>query len=557
MIEKTIVDFVRYLNDNGYRISTSKILLFINILNNEDISFVNYDDIIGIMKSVFCTNKYEYDNIENFFQYFLKSHEEINLIRNKINKKEKEIDSLSVDKIKLEKEIEEFVEKSKEEIGRLDKDIKRETENILKQMGDKSILSKKDISFLQKNNEKLRKINFSKSNKKNHNLLLDDELHKIKEKDFKKLLEEITELSKKEISKNNLENFNFLNNYFGIVKKLSESKSKQKVLVERKINKAIEPFKNKQKEIEDSIKKQESEKQKIQNKINNLLSEINNNTNSINKLSKKIEKEKSVNHRSIFLGGKNYISTTTKEYEKILEKNFKQLSDDDKKKIFYYINKNILKFKTKLSRKVNTSEKLNVDIGETIKYACKTGGLPLEIIYEKPKLSKTNLVLILDVSGSCKEASELMLSFMYLLQDVFGGGCKTFAFVNSLYDISDIMKSSDINTSIENVLNMIPRKGVYSNYYIPLKSLWEDERKYINKDSFVIFIGDARNNKNPDGIKYLRNICIKAKKSYWLNTEERSKWGYQDSLAYRYGRHVKMYEVLSSLDIINFLNNFK
>ena len=38
---------------------------------------------------------------------------------------------------------------------------------------------------------------------------------------------------------------------------------------------------------------------------------------------------------------------------------------------------------------------------------------------ELKKPGKTNLILILDVSGSCKEASEMMITFMYLLQSVF------------------------------------------------------------------------------------------------------------------------------------------
>lgn len=165
-----------------------------------------------------------------------------------------------------------------------------------------------------------------------------------------------------------------------------------------------------------------------------------------------------------------------------------------------------------MTRNINTKEKRKIDIKETIQNACKTGGLPINICYEKPKINKTKLVLVLDVSGSCKEASEMMLTFMYSLQSVFPGGCKTFAFVDSLYNISEIMKASDINESIKDVLDTIPRKGVYSNYFKPLRSLWVNNKQEITSDSIVIFMGDARNNANDPGLEYVKNIARRAKR---------------------------------------------
>lgn len=55
-------------------------------------------------------------------------------------------------------------------------------------------------------------------------------------------------------------------------------------------------------------------------------------------------------------------------------------------------------------------------MGKTIQAACKTGGIPFEVCFAKPKRNRSNLILILDISGSCKEASEMMLGFMYLLK---------------------------------------------------------------------------------------------------------------------------------------------
>lgn len=184
-------------------------------------------------------------------------------------------------------------------------------------------------------------------------------------------------------------------------------------------------------------------------------------------------------------------ATQSQYSEEIFTKNFEKLNQEEKFEILRYMKRNLLKFKTKMSRNIHSNEKLDLNMQATIQDACRTGGLPMNLIFNKPVKNKTNLVLVLDVSGSCSSASKMMLTFMYLLKDVFPRGCDAFAFVNSLYDISEIMRSNDIETSVNKVLNVIPRKGVYSNYYKPMETLWNTYRKKITKDSIVIFMGDA------------------------------------------------------------------
>ena len=303
-------------------------------------------------------------------------------------------------------------------------------------------------------------------------------------------------------------------------------------------------YQDKISELEKEIERESKKHKEIQDKLDRMINNIN---------MKIVQKEKAETHRDVFIG-KNAVQLTGEALPDFMEVDFKKLDRAAMSTIYYYIKKNLLKLKTRMTRNINTKEKQKIDIKATIQNACKTGGLPLVIHYEKPKANKTNLVLILDVSGSCKEASEMMLTFMYLLQSVFPGGCKTFAFVDSLYNISEIMKSDDIDQSVKNVLDVIPRRGVYSNYYKPLYSIWEENRNIITSDSIVIFMGDARNNKNPTGEEYVKNIARKAKKAYWLNTENFNEWGKADSLAFEYAKYFKMYEVLSAADLVNFIN---
>lgn len=267
-------------------------------------------------------------------------------------------------------------------------------------------------------------------------------------------------------------------------------------------------------------------------------------------------KPSSVIHRADFIGGGS-VQIMDEEFVQISEKAFKKLTDVDKRKIRDYLRQNLLAFKTRMTRNINSQRRLVLNIEETIRESIRTCGQPMNLVYKQPKRSKADLILILDVSGSCKDASELMLTFIGILKEIFPRGCSAFAFVNSLYDISKVYETEDVEQATKRILSMIPSVGQYSNYERPLKSMWEEYRNRISKDSMVIFIGDARNNKNDAGEEYIRNICRKAKCAYWLNTDVRQKWDQGDSIASVYGHYAKMYETGNIRQLLGFISEMR
>lgn len=267
-------------------------------------------------------------------------------------------------------------------------------------------------------------------------------------------------------------------------------------------------------------------------------------------------KPSSVIHRADFIGGGS-VQIMNEEFVQIIEKAFKKLTDADKRKIRDYLRQNLLAFKTRMTRNINSQRRLVLNMEETIRESIRTCGQPMNLVYKQPKRSKADLILILDVSGSCKDASELMLTFIGILKEIFPRGCSAFAFVNSLYDISKVYETEDVEQATKKILSMIPSVGQYSNYERPLRSMWEEYRNRISKDSMVIFIGDARNNKNDAGEEYIRNICRKAKCAYWLNTDMRRKWDQGDSIASVYGHYVKMYETGNIRQLLGFISEMR
>lgn len=242
-----------------------------------------------------------------------------------------------------------------------------------------------------------------------------------------------------------------------------------------------------------------------------------------------IQKLKPQTHREDFAPGAA-VSAASKGLPEYFDKEFERLSLREKELVRQYIYANAREFRTRLARNIRTGQRRRPDLAEICRKACATNGIPMRICYKKPTRSRANLILLLDISGSCREASELMLFFAYCMHDVFPGGCRAYAFVNRLYDISGLMEAKNPEEAVQKVLDTVPTRGVYSDYFTPLSEFHNLHFSEINRDSIVIFIGDARNNNNPSGEEHLKAICRKSRRTFWINTESRSMWDMGDSI---------------------------
>ena len=279
-----------------------------------------------------------------------------------------------------------------------------------------------------------------------------------------------------------------------------------------------------------------------------------------------IEKEKSERHREKFdeSSAKNAVKTHGKMLEEIDGIDFGQklekMSESERRKLAEYISDNARKFRTRVSGNVRTRSRCKIDIKETIKSACKTGGVPMRICMEKPRRNKAKLLMFLDVSGSCKKTSQMMMTFMGEMREAFPGGCKTYAFVNSLHDVSDMFENggSDTIQTANDILSTIPSRGLYSDYHKPFSKFANEMMSEVSKDTIVFFIGDARNNKNPTSEEDIKKIARRAKKAYWLNTDVAEKWNQGDSIIGKYAPYMDaVIETVTVGQLLMFLTNTK
>ena len=574
--KKIIVKFANFLRNEGFSISVDALLKFFKLYKNFDIFEI--EDTKLTLKMLFVKNKEQHDVFEDYFNTFFNTLSEIKvesyinkLARaqynevaltiesekaEEINKADDLINSLEERKSIIESEVEIELAKINDEKSKLIDEYNNGTfsYNRKKESNEESI---KD--WLNSNNENLENVlNSSKLNelqKKNSRMLLS-----LSQDDIMQYFKDDTEakFEQAKMCLNEIMMTNIIGQNDSNINELCLTTSNVIVKLKTFIDKKNKEFKEQISSLNKSISTQQSKINMVNIEINNANlkrdNTIRNYDNKINSISKDIEKELSKVHRAEFIGGKNSVRTRTNK--DLLNSDIEKLNANDYESLTDIIKANSSAFKTRISQSMIRHKSKKFNYAKTMSESLKTFGVPFELCYEKPKLKKTKVICILDVSGSCSKSSKLLLRFIYELSDVFKGGVKSYAFVKDLADISDYFINYHINDAIENSLKSVPR--TYSDYHYALRTFNELYLGEVTKDTIVLFLGDARNNNNPTGEEYLNNIKNKAKSVIWLNTEEKPKWDTNDSIIGVYSNYLNdVYEILTTNNLIEFLETIR
>lgn len=564
-----VIGFAEFLNRNSFAVSESAVQRFFTMAKEEDVDIGDEKLILSILKLTFAKNHAERVQMQKlFYQYMEELDHPKPRKKTEKEKKQDEMDTLSSSLAKSEGSLGQLridLDHAKSSAGgeiiKIQKERKEKEEELYRQAEKaqiKPLLSDNKAASLKK---KIGKIKFPsrETGKAVANLFQHKEAD-VSSADAGKAEKELMGMAEELLRKGKLVEAQAVMEIQKNVKKITTMQEDFEKKMEANIRRQLSVYDRREREIKDKVSLLQSRLDAENRKYMNNQERVRQLMESIRRMEEQeqkgllIQKQDSLYHRPEFIGGENAVQCISDNVLPVMEKNFKNLSKKECDEILYYIRRNILAFKTRMTRNIRSDQRKTINMEQTICNAMRTCGLPMKLAYDMPKRSKADLILVLDVSGSCKGASEMMLKFAGLLKSVFPRGCKAFAFVNSLYDISDVYDVSDLDMAVGKALNMIPRRGQYSNYEVPLRTMWKKRKNDITKDSIVIFIGDARNNKNDPGEYFIKNICRKAKHAYWLNTDPYEKWNTGDSQAYIYGKYAKMVKMSTSAELIQFIS---
>ena len=105
------------------------------------------------------------------------------------------------------------------------------------------------------------------------------------------------------------------------------------------------------------------------------------------------------------------------------------------------------------AKRYEKSNRINLpDISKTLRLNMRTGGELIRIYSKKPKKTRTNVVMLCDVSKSMDLYTHFFLQFMYAFQQVYHR-IETFTFGTSLHQISHAFRHHDFSSAFRNLNN--------------------------------------------------------------------------------------------------------
>ena len=173
-----------------------------------------------------------------------------------------------------------------------------------------------------------------------------------------------------------------------------------------------------------------------------------------------------------------------------------------------------------------------LDVRRTIRRSLPAGGVPLEPAFRYPRVSKPDLYLLCDLSGSVGEFASFTMSLLYAMTDEFTK-IRSFVFVDGIEEVTQVLEDSRTVLEASHLLaraNVVWADG-HSDYGNVFERFWDAcGHAALGPKTTVIITGDARNNYREPGVRALRAMKERARRVYWLNPEPRSKWDTTDSI---------------------------
>jgi uncharacterized protein with von Willebrand factor type A (vWA) domain len=240
----------------------------------------------------------------------------------------------------------------------------------------------------------------------------------------------------------------------------------------------------------------------------------------------------------------------------IMEKGFGALTPWEIQAMREAIREMVQKIRDESALRQKRRQRGRFDIKHTLRRSLAYGGIPVEVAFRKRKKSKTRIVTLCDVSSSVWNASRFMLHLLYSLQDQFDK-VRSFVFVDKLGEVTECFEQHEVNEAIETALNQadIPYNR-YTDYGSVFKQFFEDYMDAVNRKTTFIVIGDGRNNFFVPGEEYLARVRSRARRTIWLNPENRGFWKFGDSMMHRYAKQCdEVRECRNLKQLVAFIND--
>ena len=164
------------------------------------------------------------------------------------------------------------------------------------------------------------------------------------------------------------------------------------------------------------------------------------------------------------------------------------------------------------------------------------GGALIEPRFRPPRISKPEIVLLCDVSGSMAAFARFTMQFTYAMGTQFSR-VRTFAFIDEVDEVTHLLAAGSgfdgTMTTIGDTATVVGRDG-HSDYGAVLRAFQDRYPDAVTARSTLIVAGDARTNFRDAGDEVFSEVADRARATFWLNPEASRFWDTGDSEMSRY-----------------------
>ena len=186
------------------------------------------------------------------------------------------------------------------------------------------------------------------------------------------------------------------------------------------------------------------------------------------------------------------------------------------------------RLRVRWSRRIARSARGRLDLRRTIRRALSRGGIPIELVLRAPRPGKADLVALVDLSYSTATAAEFLLALLAPARRFFRR-VTLFAYVDRPCPVS--FEGGHVVPHARLDLN------ARSDFGAVLKVLADRGDVALGRNTVLLILGDARNNRRPPQTALLRDLHRAVRSVVWLNPEPPERWNTGDSVMATYERH--------------------
>lgn len=190
------------------------------------------------------------------------------------------------------------------------------------------------------------------------------------------------------------------------------------------------------------------------------------------------------------------------------------------------------------ARRQAAARRGRLDVGRTVRGSVATGGVPVMRRFRRRRPGKPDLVALCDLSHSVAVASRFFLALLGPAARFFRR-VRLFGYVDSPVEIW----LQDGHVAAESRIDLHAR----SDLGRVLNQFGERHGTLVSRNTVLLILGDARNNRRPPRADLLARLRAAAQRTIWLCPEARERWNTGDSAMSAYAPHCDEIVVAATL----------